>query len=101
MLFCNIPTTIEDFKRKEKEWEGFEKALRLIGLNKYTVLERQKKGRPPYKSKEEQDIKCQKGYKKYTNSPRRVITKLESNQYVMTKAKSKASRPEEKTSKVY
>jgi hypothetical protein len=34
----------EDYKKKEKEWLGFEGALNKIGLNKEEVLDRIKKG---------------------------------------------------------
>ena len=51
-------------------------------------------------SKEEQDIKCQKVYQRYRNDPKRVITKLEANLYVMTSAKSKPSKPKEKAKSV-
>ena len=36
----DIPTTREDFRKQEKEWLGFEKALYKIGLNKDEVLDR-------------------------------------------------------------
>ena len=49
----DIPTTNEDFRKKEKEWTGFERALNKIGLNKEEVLNRIKKGLPSYKNKEE------------------------------------------------
>jgi hypothetical protein len=37
MFFEDSPTTKEDYKKKEKEWTGFERALSKIGLNKEEV----------------------------------------------------------------
>ena len=34
MFLEDIPTSLDDVKKKEKEWEGFERALKNIGLNK-------------------------------------------------------------------
>ena len=39
MPFEDIPTTKEDFRKKEKEWTGFERALNKMGLNKEEVLD--------------------------------------------------------------
>jgi hypothetical protein len=62
MWFRNIPTTVEDFKEKEKTWEGFEKALEVLGLNSKKVLVRLEKGRPPYENLHKQSLKCQQAY---------------------------------------
>jgi hypothetical protein len=45
MFFRNIPETVEDFKEKEKNWYGFEKALKAMGLDSKKVLARLKKGK--------------------------------------------------------
>ena len=45
MFLKNIPTTIEDFEKKEKGWLGFEKALKIKGLDVDTVRKRLKKGK--------------------------------------------------------
>ena len=37
MFFEDIPTTRKDYKKKEKEWPGFERALSKIGLQKEEV----------------------------------------------------------------
>ena len=60
MWFKNIPTTVEDFKEKEKTWEGFEKALKVIGLNSKKVLGRLQKGLPAYENLKTQSLLCQK-----------------------------------------
>jgi hypothetical protein len=54
-----------------------------------------------YEDKKEQDIKCQKAYQRYWKHEGKVITRLESQQYVMTTAKSKPSKPDENARKVY
>ena len=33
LWMCNIPTTLEDFQKKEKSWKGFKRALKAIGLD--------------------------------------------------------------------
>jgi len=43
MFLEDIPTTKEDYKKKEKEWPGFERVLSKIGLDKEEVLDRIKK----------------------------------------------------------
>ena len=63
MFIEDIPTTKENYKKKEKEWLGFERALTKIGLDKDDVLDRIKRGLPPYKNKEDQKRKCEKVYK--------------------------------------
>ena len=71
MQFEDIPTTKEDFKKKEKEWIGFDRALYKIGLNKEEVLDRIKRGLLPYKSKEEQRRKCDEVYRKAIRTRRK------------------------------
>jgi hypothetical protein len=62
MLIEDIPTTKDEYKKKEKEWLGFEKALSKIGLDKDEVLDRIKRGLLPYKDKEDQRRRCQRVY---------------------------------------
>jgi hypothetical protein len=69
MWFKNIPTTVKDFKEKEKTWEGFEKALNVIGLNSEKVLGRLQKGLPAYENLYKQSLQCQKAYIEYSSEP--------------------------------
>ena len=69
MWFRNIPTTVEDFREKEKTWEGFEKALNVIGLNSKDVLARLQKKLPAYENMKTQGILCQKAYIEYSSEP--------------------------------
>jgi hypothetical protein len=54
MFLEDVPTTREEYKTKEKEWLGFERALNKIGLDKDEVLHRIKKGLPPHIDREDQ-----------------------------------------------
>jgi hypothetical protein len=69
MWFKNIPTTVEDFKEKEKTWDGFEKALKVLGLDSKKVLARLKKGAPAYENLRDQSLRCQKAYVEYSSKP--------------------------------
>ena len=93
MPFEDIPTTNEDFKKKEKEWIGFDRALYKIGLNKEEVLDRIKRGLLPYKSKEEQRRKCDEVYRKATWTGRK--RDVSPPPRIMTAAKTKIRRPDD------
>jgi hypothetical protein len=67
MCFRNIPTSVQDFKEKERSWKGFEKALEVIGLNSRKVLARLEKGQPPYENLHKQNVKCQQAYMEYSS----------------------------------
>ena len=62
MFLEDIPRTKDDYRKKEKDWIGFERALNKIGLDE-EVLDRIKRGLPPYKDREEQWRRCEKVYK--------------------------------------
>jgi hypothetical protein len=92
MPFEDIPTSKEDFRRKEKEWLGFERALYKIGLTKDEVLDRIKKGLLPYKNEKEQRRKCEEVYQKaiWTGRKREVSPPPR----ILTAVKSKARKPD-------
>jgi len=94
MPFEDIPTTKEDFRKKEKEWTGFERALNKIGLDKEEVLDRIKKGLLPYKSEKEQRRKCDEVYQKATWTGRK--RDVSPPPRIMTAAKTKTKRPDDK-----
>ena len=93
MFLEDIPTTREDFRKKEKEWLGFERALYKIGLNKDKVLDRIKRGLLPYKNKDEQWRKREAVFKEATWTGRRK--NVSPAPRIMTAAKSKKKRPDE------
>jgi hypothetical protein len=62
MHFENIPRTEVDFKKKEKEWQGFEHALKRIGLDKRKTLDNLKKGLFIYQDKRAQEHRCKVEY---------------------------------------
>jgi len=92
MPFEDIPTSKEDFRKKEKEELGFERALYKIGLNKDEVLDRIKRGLLPYKSEKEQRRKCEEVYRKaiWTGRKREVSPPPR----ILTAVKSKAKKPD-------
>ena len=67
MYFRNIPTTVEDFREKEKTWEGFHKALKVIGLVSKEVLARLKKNLTAYENVKTQNLLCQQAYLEYSS----------------------------------
>ena len=93
MWFKNIPTTVEDFKEKEKTWYGFEKALKVLGLDIKKVLARLKKGKPAYENLRDQSlrcqIRCQKAYVEYSREPNAEIEEEPKPRTVRLKEKTK------------
>ena len=95
-----IPTNKEEFKKKEKEWLGFERALNNIGLKKEEVLERIKSGLRPYRSEREQRQRCdivyqqvlRTGIRRDVSPPTRILTAVKS----MARKPDSSSRREER-----
>jgi hypothetical protein len=100
MYFRNIPTTVEDFREKDKTWEGFEKALKVIGLESKEVLARLQKELPAYENMKTQNILCQQAYLEYSSDPKADIDdgpeprtiKLKDNKRVVLKGRSDTQR---------
>jgi hypothetical protein len=92
MSLEEIPTTKEDFKKKEKEWLGFERALNFIGLKGSDVLERIKRGQPPYRCERTQRHRCDIAYQQVLRTGRRGEGSPPSR--ILTAVKSKAKRPD-------
>jgi hypothetical protein len=72
----SVPTTFEDFQKKERTWKGFKYALRNIGLDIDVVRRRLIKGKTPWEDEEQQRLNCQKARKEYYNHPEREVLKL-------------------------
>ena len=86
MFFRHIPETVTDFKWKQKNWYGFEKALKALELDNKTVLARLKRGQLAYEDSHAQSIKCQKANAFYCNE---TVTEREEPRTVRLKEKTK------------
>ena len=75
MCFRNIPTSGEDFRNKERTWEGFEKALNVIGLNGKDVLARLQKNLSAYENVKTQNLLCQQAYLEYSSDSKTEVEK--------------------------
>jgi hypothetical protein len=68
MFFHNVPESVQDFKKKEKNLYNFEKALEVIGLDSKGAFERLRSGIKAYEDLGTQTAKCQEGYVKYVQN---------------------------------
>ena len=89
MWYKNMPTTVEDFKEKEKTWYGFEKALKVLGLDSKKVLARLKKGQPAYDNLKHQRLRYQKAYVEYSSEPNAEVEEEPKPRTVRLKEKPK------------
>ena len=96
MHFQDIPTSELDFKKKEKEWLGFDYALEKIGLTKKRVLDHIRKGIPVYQDKGAQENRRKREFEHLKKSQNQQETPKE-QVTVATTAKSKVKKPSEET----
>ena len=98
-VWCaNIPHTIEDLEKKEKNWKGFKYGLKQIGLDIEVVRKRLKQGKTPWyddKHKEQIDITLQKNWMKFKNHPNKEVFTLVANERT-TQAKSLPKKPDDR-----
>jgi hypothetical protein len=94
MHFQDIPRSESDFKKKEKEWLGFEYALERIGLKKKQLLDDLKRGIPVYQDKGAQENRCRREFEHLKKSQKQQDMQKE-QVTVATTAKSKVRKPSE------